>query len=211
MTPAPTTINKAEYMNYYRRLKEFSHRPEAKISGLISLTIFTVAFFGIFAIMPTLKTIAKLNKDIKDAETVNNQLAKKIFSLEKAEELYSQQVDALPLINRVLPDQVSFERLAWQLDWLVKQKGLELITSNFEEFLVVGTQETKDKLPQPIVLEITVKGDFSQIKELAGALLKFDRLLTIKQTTITSKKNKNSDNKITANFKLTTYWQPGQK
>lgn len=203
-------INKADYQSYYRRLKEYSKRPEAKISGLISLTIFTVAFFGVFAIMPTMKTIAKLNKDIKDAETVNNQLAKKVFSLEKAQDLYVQQVETMPLVNKVLPDQVDFERLAWQLNWLVKEKNLTLVTSNFEEFLVVGTQQTKDKLPQPFQLDITVRGDYSQIKDFAGALLTFDRLLTVKQATITSKKSKNTDNKILANFKLTAYWQPAQ-
>lgn len=201
-------INNVAYSKYYQRLKEFSRQPKAKISGLISLTIFTTAFFGVFAIMPTFRTIAKLNKEIKDAQTVNNQLAKKIFSLEKAQEIYSQQVDNLPLIDKIIPAQVNFERLAWQLNWLIKETGLELVNSNFNEWLIVGPSEIKTQEASTLDLEITVRGEFNQIKALAAKLLKFDRLITIKQNTITSKKNKNTENKITANFKLTAYWQP---
>ena len=194
--------------SYYRRIKEFSKRPEAKISGLISLTIFTVAFFGAFAIMPTFKTIAQLNKEIQDATTINNQLAKKIFVLESAQDLYSQQIGNLTIIDKILPAQVNFERLAWQLSWLIKEKNLELVNTNYDEFLIVGTSEIKESGPQFIPVEITVKGSFSQIKELTAELLKFDRLITVQQATITSKKNKNDDNKIIANFKLAAYWLP---
>ncbi|MEK7622888.1 MAG: type 4a pilus biogenesis protein PilO [Patescibacteria group bacterium] len=201
-------INNVNHSDYYRRLKEFSRQPEAKISGLISLTIFTVTFFGIFAIMPTFKTIAQLNKEIQDATTINNQLAKKVFVLESAQELYSQQIDNLPLIDKILPAQISFERLTWQLSWLIKEKGLELVNANYDEFLIVGASETKEPGPQSMPMEITVKGSFSQIKELTAALQKFDRLITLQQATITSKKNKNDDNKIMANFKLATYWLP---
>lgn len=203
-------INNSSYSAYYQRFREFSRQPEAKISGLISLTVFTVAFFGSFAIMPTFKTIAQLNKSIEDAATVNNQLAKKIFSLEKAQELYSQQTDSLPLIDKILPNQVNFERLAWQTVWLIKEKNLDLVNSNFDEFLIVGANDAQEVTLKQLPLEITVKGSFSQIKELAEGLLKFDRLVTIQQTTLTSKKNKGGDNKITANFKLTAYWLPEQ-
>lgn len=194
--------------SYYRRIKEFSRRPEAKISGLISLTIFSVAFFGIFAIMPTFKTIAQLNKEIQDATTINSQLAKKIFVLEKAQELYSPQIGNLPLIDKILPSQVNFERLAWQLSWLIKEKNLELINANYDEFLIVGAGETKEPGPQSIPVEITVKGSYSQIKELSAELQKFDRLITVQQTTITGKKNKNNENKIMASYKLAAYWLP---
>lgn len=193
--------------NYYRRLQEFSRRPEAKISGLISLTIFAVSFFGIFAIMPTFKTIAQLNKEIQDATLINNQLAKKVFVLESAQDLYSQQISNLPLIDKIMPNQVSFERLAWQLTWLIKEKNLELVNTNYDEFSIVGAGEAKEPGIQSMPVEITVSGNFSQIKELTADLLKFDRLITVQQATITSKKNKN-DNKIMANFKLAAYWLP---
>ena len=46
------------------------------------------------------------------------------------------------------------------------------MNANYDEFLIVGASETKEPGPQSMPMEITVKGSFSQIKELTAGTAK---------------------------------------
>lgn len=199
---------KTSYANYYKRFQQLSKKPEAKVSGLISLTIFTVAFFGIFALLPTFKTIAQLSREIEDAEAINGKLTKKILALDAAEGLYTQIVDELPVVNEVLPEKSEFERLAWQLHWLADDKGLELSSGNFGEFMITEEKTNQGENLLELPVELTVNGSYGQIKEFLGSIDKIDRLMAVKEAAINAKRFKSELGKITANLKLTAYYLP---
>ena len=119
---------KKSYANYYKRFERMSKQPAARISGLVSLTIIVTVFFMFFAILPTFRTIATLNREIEDTELLETKLQKKILSLQKAEEVYIQTEKDLEIIAPVLPITQDFERLAWQVNWL--PNGFKQIKSN---------------------------------------------------------------------------------
>jgi len=201
-------VFKRSYSNYYKRLQQLAKKPQAKISGLISLTIFTVAFFGMFAILPTFKTIARLNKEIEDSESVNIKLAQKIKALDIAEGLYANTIKELKIINEVLPEEAFFERLAWQIHWLAADKDLQISSGSFGEFFVIGEKIKSDQEPLELATEVVVGGTYGQIKEFVENLIKIDRLVTISEISINSKKYKNVVGKISANIKLTAHYLP---
>ena len=82
-------LNYARYKHYYRQIWKFYQKPSAKVSSALLLTIFTTIFFAIFAIKPTLVTVAELLKTIEDQEEVVGKLKKKAASLAQAQEEYS--------------------------------------------------------------------------------------------------------------------------
>jgi len=198
---------KKNYGHYYRRFQAFSKEPLAKISGLASLTIFAIAFFLIFAILPTFKTIASLNREIKDTELINSQLQKKIVSLNKAEEVYAEAGASLSKIDNVLPETESFERLAWQIYWLANKNNLEVNSGNFGEFGLIGFSQDKNKA-QELVLEMTVGGEYRQIKQWLTDLEKFDRLIEIKELTINKKRLRSEGGVINATITVSAYYLP---
>jgi type IV pilus assembly protein PilO len=199
---------KINYANYYRRFQQLSRQPQAKVSGLISLTIFTVAFFGIFAILPTFKTVAQLSREIEDTETTNAKLTKKIQNLSKAEESYTQTLDELAVVSEVLPESAEFERLAWQLYWLAYDKNLELSSGNFGEFTITEEKTSQGEKLLALPVELTVNGSYGQIKEFLRDLARIDRLMATEEVSINKKKFKNEVGKITASLKLTAYYLP---
>jgi len=201
-------ILRRSYSNYYKRFQQLAKKPQAKISGLISLTIFTVAFFGMFAILPTFKTIARLNKEIEDAESVNIKLAQKIKALDVVEELYAGTIKELKVVSEVLPEEAFFERLAWQIHWLAADKNLQISSGSFGEFFVIGEKIESDKEPLKLSIEVVVGGTYGQIKEFVEDLIKIDRLVTINEVSINSKKYKNVVGKIAATIKLTAHYLP---
>ncbi|MBU1085329.1 MAG: type 4a pilus biogenesis protein PilO [Candidatus Beckwithbacteria bacterium] len=188
-----------DYDKYIERLQQLSLNPMARISGIVSLTIFTVAFFGIFAILPTFKTIASLSKEIKDIEEINQKLSIKIKTLGEAEDVYSLVVNDLNVISKVLPETADFDRLAWQIEWLAMDAGIELSSANFGEFQIVGIETIKDGLGK-INVKITITGNYLQIKEFIKKLSKIDRLIAISDVRM---------NDLTTNIQFDAYYLPG--
>ena len=70
-----TKIKKEKYLGFLPDLKkEKTQKYSSIIFSLVSLS-----FFGIFAINPTLSTIAKLKKELSDTKFVEEQLRKNII------------------------------------------------------------------------------------------------------------------------------------
>ncbi|AKM79778.1 MAG: hypothetical protein UX85_C0001G0064 [Candidatus Beckwithbacteria bacterium GW2011_GWB1_47_15] len=201
-----TRVNRGGYSAYWRRLRTLSQAPSAKVSGLVSLTIFTVAFFGLFAILPTFRTIAELTREIDDAKAVNSSLAKKIKALENAEEVYSQALPRLTLIDAVVPGGPEFDRLAWQIQWLGADSGVNITSGSFGGFPLLSTKESSE-LSQ-IEMELTVQGDYGAIKNFLADLTKIDRLVAINEVNITSKGSQGVQ-VVTANIQALAYFLPG--
>lgn len=201
---------KPTYRNYYKRFDSFIKRPAAKVSGLISLTIFTVVFFLIMAILPTLKTVSALKKEIKDNQEVSNQLYKKTLALQTAESNYAKIINDLDLINRVLPEKEEFDRLSWQIQWLAKQKGVEIVSGDFDGFKLIGLEKTGIK---SLEIDITITGSYLQIKDWLTSLTQLDRLIIVQNISMGAKNLKISKDaaKITATIKLTTYYLPTEE
>lgn len=199
---------KPNYNRYYQRFNHWTRQPVAKVSGLVSLTIFTVSFFCFFAILPTFKTITQLKKEIKDAQEVNSQLYKKTVSLATAQNNYEKIINQLPLINQTLPEKEKFETLAWQLSWLASQKGVQLSNGVFGSFPLVG-QLAKPEL-NTIQIELGLIGNYLQIKSFIETLTNLDRLITVQDLNFGSKNLqvlKNSG-QLNANLKLTAFFLP---
>ncbi|MEA3355455.1 MAG: type 4a pilus biogenesis protein PilO [Patescibacteria group bacterium] len=194
-----------DYNKYIKRLQQLSLNPVAKVSGIISLTIFTVAFFGIFAILPTFKTVGSLSKEIKDIKEINQKLSLKIKALGSAEDIYSQVVNDLELVNKMLPETASFDRLVWQIEWLAMNTEIELSSANFGEFQIVGPEIIENDLGK-IEVELTLVGGYSQIKYFVKKLNRIDRLISINDVRIANKSFLKKDNDVSANIKFNAYY-----
>lgn len=200
------TSTSRDYNNYVKRLRQLSSNPVSKVSGVVSLTIFTVAFFGVFAILPTLKTIASLSREIEDIEGVNQKLSLKIKSLSQAEEVYAQVVDDLVLIDKVLPEEPEFNRLAWQIEQLVLSSGVEISSANFGGFQVVGVEVVEDGVGK-ISSDVAVVGSYSQVKQFIKKLGTIDRLITVDDVRISSKSLKQKGG-VSVNIQFGAYYLP---
>ncbi len=194
--------------NRYKRFSKLRESPKAKVSGLVSLTVFTVAFFGVFAIMPTFKTIASLNKEIDDAQLVNAKLSKKIVSLERAEETWIEVSSQVTGLSSILPREHEFERLAWQVAWMADDKGVIIINESFEEFVILGKNVSRSKDEFVLPMEMSISGGYEEIKGFLEGLVSLDRLVSIEEVVINSRKLRSEEGVLSANIKATAYYFP---
>jgi len=186
---------RTSYFQYYNRLKLTFDRPAAKVSSLAILTIFTVIFFILFAIMPTFKTIASLRREIADAKTVEVKLRQKIQTLDQAETLFGQVSPGLNRLDLVLPPGPDFERLAWQFYWLAGQNQLTLVSGTFNEFQA-------DFVP----VDLSLTGSYPNIKKFVDGLNRLDRLIEVDELTISGKAVRSGSGTLNANLKLKAFY-----
>ena len=200
-------LNRQQYLQYFGRFKKLSEKPGARISGLISLTIFTVAFFALFALLPTFKTIASLNRQIEDAKLVNGKLAQKIAALNNVEGEYLRLAPDLTVVETVLPSEVAFERLAWQINWLTNNLGLTLVSGSFGEWFITQNPEQNEEVVG-LPIELAVSGSYAQIKTFVDQVVTIDRLITVDELNISNKGVSLDNQSLTANLRLTAYYLP---
>lgn len=122
---------------YKQRISTFMQSKRASAYTMIILSIFTIAFFSMFAIRPTLKTIIELKRQIKDSRELNDKLQEKIDSLIIAQNEYQLIADFVPMINEALPD----------------QPNLSAALSGYEK-IVIDNQSTISALQvQPVIYQ----------------------------------------------------------
>ncbi|MFH0942773.1 MAG: type 4a pilus biogenesis protein PilO [Candidatus Beckwithbacteria bacterium] len=194
------------YDRYYKRFKLWTQKPDVRVSGLASLTVFTIAFFLMVAILPTSRTIATLNREISDQETVDSKLTQKIVSLKAAETNFAAIVNNLPEIKEVLPESERFERLVWQIYWVAQQAGVEITSGSLGEFNLLNQRAEPGK-PVELTVNLTISGNYQQVKNFVTKIAAIDRLLTIVDLSLSNKNSKIS-NKLTVNLKLAGFYLP---
>lgn len=156
----------------------------------LSITIFTVTFFLIVAIKPTLVTIAKLNKEIKDKTEASIQLQKKIDAIVAAQDIYARNSDNLVLLDDAFPEKSEFPRLAYFFEQISTSSGVIIKSLNFEK---IGSPSNKAKDTSllstlPLNFSIIAKGDYPQLKNFLTELESSRRIIKITSTTFNQQK-----------------------
>ena len=175
-----------KYKEYYLKIRT---QPIARVSVALLASLLTVALLGIFAIKPTLTTIARLTKEIQDKQKIDKQLESKISALKQAQVNYEEISSQIPVVETALPKKPEFVRLEREIEYLVRQHQVLMATGGFSGFVVVGEKEKeqdktvsgeKEKIPaETIQFTLTVAGDYEQIKNFIGDLESLDRVITI--------------------------------
>lgn len=159
----------------------------------LSLTIFTVCFFLIVAIKPTLVTIAKLNKEIKDLALANQNLQKKINAIVEAQNEFAKYSDELFLLDQAVPDSSDFPRLAYFLEQANSTEGLELKSLSLDKIgQTVGssnsTSSSSSEL-KSLTFSISSSGDYLKLVNFLKDLESSRRILKLTSTSFNQTKN----------------------
>ena len=92
-----TVFKNIKNNKYYKLLPDFKEEKTRRLSSIV-FSLLALSIFGLFAINPTLSTIARLKKELSDAKFVDQQLTEKIANLSSLQEVYL----AVPLARRPL-------------------------------------------------------------------------------------------------------------
>lgn len=160
--------------DFLKNLPDFQAERTKNITTLV-LTLVTLSAFGLFAISPTLSTIANLQKQLDDSNLVHEKLGEKIANLELLNRQYSLIEKDVPLILTAVPQTPDTSHLVGQLQAIALSSSVQI--TRIQVFQVEVSQ-SKTKNPS-FVFSIGVEGTSGNISNFLLLLSDFDRIVTI--------------------------------
>lgn len=194
---------------------------------MVILSLFSMSFFGFFAIRPTLKTIAVLQKQIEDRSLVNEKLEQKINALIAAQVEYQRIEADIPLIYSLLPEKPDITSLIIKLEDLTAGKNVQLTSLTFDPLLIYGedvapsatssaTPASTDVLgtrtsliTTPVNFSFVFTGNYQDLRQLLLQLTRLNRIVTIETANLkVNQTNATSNATLTISLKSNTYYYP---
>jgi Tfp pilus assembly protein PilO len=172
-----------QYKNYFLKVRERTQQPVYRVSLALLFTLTTISFFSLFALKPTLVTIASLYKEIQDGRMVDKALETKINSLNQTQKNYLAIKDDLGVVDLALPQQMEFDRFISEVHFLAFSHKVIISSFSSGEFTLTSA-DTPQNLLQ---IKLTVAGNFVDLKSFLKDLTNLDRLVKISSITMRNK------------------------
>ncbi len=161
------------------KFEYISEENRKKLLGYIyiTLTLFTVSFFGFFAIAPTLNTISNLNKQYEDNKLVKDALSRKLTNLQLLDFQYQEIQPDLVNIYSAIPRTPQIPKLTRQIETIAETSNvsvLKLSVGNMEVF-----PNTKREAIYSFTFTVTVVGNENSVNAFTSNIINFDRIIGI--------------------------------
>lgn len=166
------------YTKKYPEVFKFYERQKFVSYVYIILTLFTLSFFGIFAIMPTLSTITSLKKQKADNELVYENLKTKLANLERLDNLYAQNQAQIQRVDDAIPATAQIPSVVRKIETLAQQHGL-FITSISTGSIGVYPVAQKNPPIYSYTLNMSLVGNPQSINTFIADVINFDRIIGI--------------------------------
>lgn len=189
--------------NYYNLLHNLSETRTQKILSII-LTLMALCLFGLFAINPTLSTIAKLRKEISDNEIVNQKLEEKISALNSLQQAYSRLESDIPTVLASIPKSPFVPLFIAQIQSLAKRSNIQvsqLQSSQVDLF----KEDGESKKYYAYSFSLSGDGTYEDITEFVENLTNMQRVVGVDVSSINNAENNNVSLRI--NFQGVTYYK----
>lgn len=185
-----------EINKYLVLLPNFGNKNTKKFTTII-LTLIAVSLFGLFAINPTLSTIAKLQKELEDNQFIDNSLRQKISNLSVLQQKYSALQNDLPIILNTIPQDSQIPLVMGEIQSLVKQSNIQLESLQNFQVELVKNNDTNNKY-YSFEFSVSGFGSYDEISRFINSLANMQRLIDIKALAI----NRQTDTNASLRFTL---------
>jgi len=181
-----------------KRVKQFT---------TLSLTFITIAFFGFFAINPTLGTIADLQKQLEDSQFIHDALQTKIANLTTLQTQYTQLEPDLDPVLSAVPTTPGIDTLIGQVHQIAQQSNLLL---NRVQTLPIDLSPAALAKAKYLAYAFTIEaqGDLPTLQKFMTQMANFNRLISF--DSVNFSKVGRIDNTFRATIRGRTYFKQGE-
>lgn len=166
----------------YLRYKDFflnmmlvyRKRQDLKMFLEASLSLITILVFSVFALRPTLVTIATLVREIRSKEEIVVKMDEKIANLDTAEATYSAEEQKINLVKEAVPTGAEPDSFLRQIEGLSGTTAAQVLGASLGEVTLLGqepqrkTKEEFKTLPEDaraLAFSISVTGDYTALSK----------------------------------------------
>ncbi len=174
---------------YYTYIKPVLRSKSVHEYGPLIFSLVMVSFFSIFALRPTLTTIATLQKSIEEQQTLNSSIKQKIEDLKTAKNNYlAINQDTRTKVDVLIPNDTELPSLINKIRNLAATYDASISGIQFETIVLDGKPQALVAKPiqKDIPFTISLKGPYERLTQFADALPKVERNMTIDNITLHS-------------------------
>ncbi len=198
-------INRSLFTQAYKKLPQITKNKKTVSYFTISLSLFTLSFFGFFAIRPTIITAVKLIKSVSDLKKIDLEYENKISGIIRAQTEYEQIRDSLPLINLAIPGNALFHKLAQAIENFAQVSELSINQLQIDN-VPISKLTPSGKL-QKYSFSLIGTGNYQAMSFFVQHLINWKRIITINSLEMT--REGGTDNKnLRIALKATAYYEP---
>ncbi len=182
--PTNDFLKPTRYKRYYQTITEAADKPATKAYSTTVFSFLAISLFGLYAILPTVRTILFLRREIADKTKVNGQMEEKISALIESQAAYEAATGKIPLVTAAIPTTASPVELAITLKNLAAVTGASIsafqVTSvPLAEDQATSAAQAKSPALTPYPIALTINGPFINLKGFLDGLLSLQRIITI--------------------------------
>lgn len=179
--------NNFSFSNFYNRYaaavkKSVQDRTTNRVIW-VALTVFTITFFALAAIRPTLLTIAKLVKEIREQTETSQKLQTKINAIVAAQEEFAKNADSFPLLDQALPEKTEFNNLVFFLEDAASSSGSQLSSFSFTKINEIITTEQIQPKVEALSFSVGINGKYENLDSFLKKLESSRRIISIDEAT----------------------------
>jgi|WetSurMetagenome_2_1015567.scaffolds.fasta_scaffold05040_2 Tfp pilus assembly protein PilO len=156
-----------------------------KFFGII-LTFCALSFFGFFAIKPTVSTIFKLQKEIKDNEFVLGQLETKIINLTQLKTAYSDLQGDIPVAMNAITVRPDVALLLAQIQSVGTMSNVTIKKLQNFEVQIVKNENSAEKDHYSFSFSIGGNGSSDNIYKFMQTISNMERVINVDSFSINS-------------------------
>lgn len=186
----PEDIFKLKDSKYIAYLPDFKKDKTQKISSIV-FSLLALSFLGIFAINPTLSTIAKLRKDLDDSRFVSQKLQEKISNLHSLQQGYSAIQNDIYVVMNAVPKDPQLPTIMGQIQALSQRNNIDISSIQSFEVEAVGISN-KPKDFSSFSFSVSGNGSRESIANFASSLVGMQRVISVENLSISKNANPSS-------------------
>lgn len=190
------SMNTTEYIKI---IKESPEKRKAYI--FFGVTLVVVILLIVFAIRPTILTITKISKEIKEKQRVDTALEQKITVLSSLDKEYTDNKDKFNSLELIFPDDGNYSLLLSNIESIVSRNGYLLIGINFDEYKNENYDMTARFL-MPWSLRINIKGKAINLINLLKDIESLPMYPVVESVSYTSQVDKEGLTSFSVNIRV---------
>lgn len=173
------------YRRYYREIEKAAQKPATRTYTAAIFSFLAASLFLWYAILPTMRTVVFLRREIADKTIVRQKMEDKITSLIEAQAKFDEIQDSLPLINQAIPSLPEAVEVSVQLRNLAAVSQASISALAVSSISLLGQQATQSatatspNATHEFPLAITVNGSYSALSAFLDGLLLMRRIVAI--------------------------------
>jgi len=194
------------FIHAYKRFSPIIKSKKTVSYFTITLTLFSLSFFGLLAIRPTLITAVSLLKSVTDLRKLNIEYENKIGTIVRAQSEYEQIRDKLPLVEAALPKTASFHTLAKSLENYAQNSNVNLSQLQIDSVSISKLPPT-GKLNK-FGFSLIAAGDYQRVTSFLQTILNSARIVTIESLDFTRESAGTTSGNLRITLKANSYYEP---